>query len=166
MKKKDAVADVYFNRDYFELRTMSQGMLSYAEPSVLPHYLPPDVDDATLGRTLRIALAASKQVSVEEFQKIFQSGVVQQLGKDRAALAMKQYGYKTKRAMYRQMDCCWISVADGQIEIAPAHHKSLDGYTANKIDGPFPLYVAETVSDAELGAALREGFRHCTSSVR
>lgn len=165
MKKIDAKATVYFNQDYFELCTMSQGMLAYAEPSASPHYLPPDVDDATLGRTLRIALAASKRVSVEEFQKIFQSGVVQQLGKDRDAWAMKQYGYKTKRAMYRKMNCCWISVSDGQIEVAPAHHKTIDGYTANKTDGPFPLYVAETVSDAELGAALREGFMRCTSAI-
>ena len=70
-------------------------MMGYAEPDAPPHYLPPDVDDATLGRTLRIALAASKRVSVDEFQKIFHSGLIDKVEDERAALAMKQYGYKT-----------------------------------------------------------------------
>lgn len=165
MKKIDARATAYFNQDYFALCTMSQGMLDYAEPDAAPHYLPPDIDDATLGRTLRIALAASKRVSVEEFQKIFHSGVVQQLGKDREAWAMKQYGYKTKRAMYRKMNCCWISLVDGVIEVKPTHHKSADSYSGISNDGPEILHIPDSVADAELGAALREGFSRCTSAV-
>lgn len=161
----DAVANIYFNQDFFEITTMSQGMLQYAEPTAPRHYLPPDVDNATLGHTLRLALKASKRVGVEEFQKIFHSGMVQQIAKERDAWAMKQYGYKTRRAMYKHMDNCSVSVADGQIEISPSHHNSLDGYSVTKDDGPFPSYLPETTSDAELGVALREGFSRCTSSV-
>lgn len=165
MKKIDARATVFFNQDFFYLCTMSQGMLAYAEPSAPPYYLPPDVDDATLGRTLRAALAASKLVSVDEFQKIFHSGVVQRVGEEHDALAMKQYGYKTKRAMYRKMNCCWLSVSGGQIEIKPTHHKSTDGYSGISNDGPEILHLPISITDAELGAALREGFSRCTSAI-
>ena len=166
MKTLDACAEAVFNHDFFEITTMSQGMLEYAEPDAPPHYLPPDVDDARLGHTLRLALGASKRASVEEFQKIFHSGVIQQLGKERTAWAMKQYGYKSKRAMYKNMDCCWISVFEGVIEIKPTHHKSMDSYSGISNDGPEILHIPETASDAELGAALREGFTRCTSSVK
>lgn len=167
MKKIESAAEASFNGNFIQLVTFSIGMLDYAEPDAPPHYLPPDVDDAALGHTLRLALKASKRVSVDEFQKMFHSGVIQQRSKDREAWAMKHYGYKTKRAMYKNMDICSIEIANGQIMIQPTHMKAADGsYTVKTDTGPFPLYVAETVSDAELGAALREGFKHCTSSVR
>lgn len=166
MKKIDARASVHFNGDFFEVSTMSQGMLDYAEPDSPPHYLAPDVNNETLGHTLRLALKASKRVSVEEFQKIWTSRIVHKLGDERDAWAMKHYGYKTKRAMYKNMDRCSISVADGQIEIAPMHHKSLDGYSGISNDGPEILRIPETATDTELGAALREGFARCTSALK
>ncbi|MET2524668.1 contact-dependent growth inhibition system immunity protein [Ralstonia pseudosolanacearum] len=166
MKKPSATATVDFNGDFYRIITMSQGVMSYAEPSVEPSYLDPQVDDDLLGRALREALAKSRQVSVEDFQKIFQSGVVQKLGKEREALAMEKYGYKTRRAMLKKMDTCSVSVVDNQIEIQPTHQKSLDGWTVTTDEGPFPLYVPGTATDVELGAALREGFKRCTSAIR
>ncbi|MHA6845543.1 contact-dependent growth inhibition system immunity protein [Ralstonia syzygii] len=66
------------------------------------------MDDDLLGRALREALAKSRQVSVEDSQKIFQSGVVEKLGKEREVLAMEKYGYKTRRAMLKKMDTCSV----------------------------------------------------------
>ncbi|WP_412480367.1 contact-dependent growth inhibition system immunity protein [Azonexus sp. IMCC34839] len=166
MKKIDAHANILFNGVFYCIETMSLGMLAYTEPEATPHYLPPDVEDEILGRTLREALNASKTVSIEEFQKIFHSGVIQQLGNERNAWAMKNYGYKNKRAMYRKMDCCWISAADGQIEIKPTRHKGLDAYSGISNDGPEIQYVSVAISDADLGAALKEGFKRCTGSPK
>ncbi|WP_459204130.1 contact-dependent growth inhibition system immunity protein (plasmid) [Ralstonia pseudosolanacearum] len=166
MKKPGAAVTVDFNGDFYRIITMSRGMMSYAEPGAEPSYLDPHVDDDLLGRALREALAKSRQVSVEDFQKIFQSGVVQKLGKEREALAMEKYGYRTRRAMLKKMDTCSVSVVENQIEIQPTHQKSLDGWTVTKDEGPFPLYVPGTATDIELGAALREGFKRCTSAIR
>jgi len=166
MKKTLSAAEASYNGDYFRITTFSIGMLDYAEPGASPHYLAPDVGDNTLGQTLRLALSASKHASMEEFQKIFHSSVIQQLGKEREAWAMKQYGYKTKRAMYKNMAICSIKMRDGQIDIQPTHMKAVDSYTVKNDTGPFPLYVSESATDAELGAALREGFKRCTSSVK
>jgi CDI immunity protein len=165
VKKIDAVANASWNGQFYLLTTMSQGMLDYGEPSVPPYFLPPDVDDKTLGATLRQALSGSKKVGVEEFQKIFHSGIIQERGKAREAEAMEKYGYKTKRALYKNMLCCWISVFDGNIEIKPTHHKVLDAYSGLSNDGPEIQHLAVTCSDAELGAALREGFKRCTSAA-
>lgn len=140
-------------------------MIAYGDLNVEPITLPSDIDDSSFGENVRKALCASKQVSLAEFQNIWSSGAIGKWEADRELLLMKRYGYKTKRAMYRKMNCCWISASEGQIGISPAHHKTIDGYTANKTDGPFPIYVAETISDAELGAALRQGFSLCTSAI-
>jgi len=167
MKKMlDKRAVVCTNGDFICVVSQSVGMIGYPEPSVSPCYLPPDIDDVDLGGALRAALASSKSVDAEEFQRIWNSGIIEKIERDREDFAKKNYGYKTKRAMYKNMDTCTISYFEDRIEIQPTHQKSLDGYTARKDTGPFPLDVPVTATDAELGAALREAFKRCTSAIR
>jgi hypothetical protein len=156
----------FFNGNHFYIATQSTGMLAYPEPSAEPHYFSYDVDDLVLGRALRIALGNSRVTEMEEFQRIWKSGEIQKLESERSAWAMKEYGYKTRRAMYRFMNCCSIERKDGTIDIYPMHHKSLDTYRGISHDGPEILHLPEVASDAELGAALREGFRRCTSAIK
>jgi hypothetical protein len=163
MKKIDAISSVYFNGDFFKLQTMSRRGMRYADPDVEPFYLLPDAENQILGQTLRLALSKSKEVSVEKFDEIFKSGIVQEKLKEENKKLMKQYGYKTKRALYKNMNCCWISVYEGKIEIKPTHHDSIDGYSGISNDGPEILYLPVTATDEELGAALREGLSRCTS---
>lgn len=161
-----ASAAAFFNGDFYCITTQSVGMLVYPEPDVPPIFLSPDADDLTLGQQLRRALQASKRVSPEEFQKIWRSGGISKLEDSRQEWTMQHYGYKSRRAMLKSMDTCSVSVTDGEIEIQPTHQKSLDGYTVTKDEGPFPLSVPEGASDVSLGAALREGFKRCTSAIR
>lgn len=163
MAKIDGRADAFFNGEFFYIRTMSQGMLAYAEPDAEPHYLSPDATNENLGRVMRRALVATKLVTPTEFQVIYKSGVVQKVGDERNTLTMAKYGYKSKKAMYREMMCCWIELADGQVGITPTVHDSLDGYHGASKDGLEILQLPQGATDAELGAALREGFRRCTS---
>jgi hypothetical protein len=163
MQKIDAAASICFNNDFFRIYTMSRGGLRYGDPDVEPFYLPPDTSNQDLGITLRMAMSKSKQVSAEKFMEIFKSGIVQEKSKEEDKKLMKQYSYKTKRALYRNMDICWISVYEGKIEIKPTHHNSIDGYSGISNDGPEILYLPVTASDEELGAALREGLSRCTS---
>ena len=154
-----------FNGDFIDFITMSHGGMMYAEPSASPLFLPPDADDAILGLTLRTALNASKQISAAEFYKLFQSGLVQQLGKEREAKTMQTYGYKTKRALYKHMLICDIKLVDGWLDISPTHSDQKGGYKRLSTDGRENIRLPDTVSDAELGAALREGFKRCTGAV-
>jgi hypothetical protein len=163
MVKIDAIANVYFNGDFFKLRTMSWGGLQYGDPDVEPFYLPSDADHQTLGQTLRLALSKSKEVSSEKFMEIFKSGIVQEKLKAEDKKLLKQYGYKSKRDLYKNMDCCWITVYEGKIEIKPTHQDSLDGSSGISNDGPEILYLPVNATDEELGAALREGLSRCTS---
>lgn len=162
MRKIDLRATVYLNDKFCKIQTMSQGMLDYAEPELPPFYLSPLAEDELLGCTLRQALAASKKVSKDEFQRLWKSGILHALGDKISTLEIKNYSYKNKRDLYKVMRCCWISEVDGQIEIKPTHHKSLDSYSGISNDGPEIFILPRAVSDAEVGAALREGFKRCT----
>jgi hypothetical protein len=163
MKKSIADANVSYNGDFFEFITMSRGMLGYADPDVPTQVLEPDAADEELGRAARQALAGSKRISVSDFQILFKSGEVQKKQKEREAAIVKRYGYKSRRTMFLNMMCCDVSMYDDGIQIKPLHHNSIDGYSGISQDGPEILRLPSTASDLEVGAALREGFRRCTS---
>lgn len=165
MKKFFARSICFYNGDFFLIATQSTGMFTYGEPNAPLHYLPPDANDAQLGQTLRIALKASKQVAIEEFQKIWKSGILKNNEIEREARMMQEYGYKTKRAMYKHMVTCSVEVADGQIEISPSHSDRKGGHSRNANDEIENVRLPDTASDAELGAALREGFKRCTGAI-
>jgi hypothetical protein len=164
MKKNLKMTTVFFNHNFYWLKTQAVGMIAVGDSEIDPEYLVPDVDDAILGATLRQCLQKSRHIEMSEFQRMFKAGLFNQLDEERNQAAMQKYGYKTKRAMYKNMDNCSVDLVDGKIKIQPMHHKSLDGYSATK-DGPEPLVVDVSISNAELGAALREGFKRCTSAI-
>ncbi|ADJ66149.1 CdiI family contact-dependent growth inhibition immunity protein [Herbaspirillum seropedicae] len=158
-------ATVYFNGDLYQIITMAQGMLDFADPDLSPQILMPTTTDAELGGALRLALSKSRQVTVPEFQEILKSGIVQKNAKERQALIMQRHGYKNRKAMMRKMACCWITADKAKIEIKPTHHKNIDGYSGISNDGPEIIFISTNSGDAELGAALKEGFSRCTSAV-
>ncbi|MFE1573088.1 contact-dependent growth inhibition system immunity protein [Comamonas odontotermitis] len=166
MNKSTAWANVSFNDVFFEITTISRGMLGYGDPEVEPQYLPLDISDKILGESLRLALSKSKRVSLEEFQKLWNSGILEETEKMREKYTMNKYGYKTKKALYKNMNLCDVSVYGDFIEIQPTQQTSLDGYTVTKDMDLTPLKISHTVSDEELGAALRHAFTLCTSAIR
>lgn len=151
----------FFNGNFFWLHTQAVGMIVVGDPLVEPRFLAQDVDDVLLGAALRDCLYKSRHIDVSDFQKMFKAGVFNQLDEERNQAAMQRYGYKTKRALYKNMRCCWVGLSGEEIEIAPSHQKSVDSYASFK-EGPESLVLNGSIFDAELGFALRRGFERCT----
>lgn len=164
MKKDLKMATVFYNGSFFWLNTQAVGMIAVGDAEIEPQFLATDVDDETLGAAVQRSVLRSRQIEMTEFQKSFNSGAYNELDEVREKQVMQKYGYKTKRALYKNMDRCSVDLSDGKIKIQPMHHKSLDGYSATT-SGPEPFVVDAAICDAELGAALREAFKRCTSSV-
>lgn len=164
MKKDVKMTAVFFNQDFYWFITQAMGMIAVGDFQVEPKFLASDADNPQLGGALRQCLLSSRKIEMDEFQKLFQSGAFNVLDEKRENEAMVKYGYKSKKSMYRKMNRCSVELVDGKIKIQPMHHKSLDSYTATK-DGPEPLVLDASIGDAELGAALREGFNRCTSAI-
>lgn len=166
MEKSKAWANVTFNGDFYEIKTISKGMLGYGDPDVDPQYLPPNSTDEELGVAIKVALSKSKRLNIEDFQKIWKSGAIEETEKLREKNVMREYGYKNKKSLYKNSDTCVISAFDSYIEIQPTHQDSLNGWTVKKDMGLTPLQISHVATDAELGASLRHAFTLCTSAVR
>ena len=166
MNKAKAWAQVSFNGDFFDFTVISRGILGYGDPGAQSQYLLPDAEDQSLGHTLRAVLSKSKRVSIDEFQIIFRSGIIEKTESEREKYVMERYGYKTKKAMYKNSDTCNIAAYENHIEIQPTHQDSLQTWTVKKDMGLHPLEIPNLATDAELGAALRQAFALCTSAIR
>ena len=163
MSKKTLDASVFYNGDFFEFITISRGMMGYADPDVMPKYLPPNSTDEEIGSAMRQALSHSKRISAAEFQALFKSGIVQKKMKEHEDSSIKEHGYKSRRALYLNMKNCTVSQHEDRIEVQPMHHNSIDGFSATKQDISKMLNVNVDASDSELGAAIKEGLCRCTS---
>ena len=75
---------------------------------------------------------------------------------------MEHYGYKTKRALFKEMKKCGIESKSGVIDIRPSHHEKLEGWSGEGITEEDHIKLAANSSPAEIGAALRLAFSRCT----
>lgn len=76
MEKHEPTVQAVKNSAFLCLITTSEAGLGYTDPDVEPLFLPPDVDNETLGHNVRNALSKSKQVSSEEFHRIVNSSIL------------------------------------------------------------------------------------------
>jgi hypothetical protein len=71
-------------------------------------------------------------------------------------------GFKTKRALLKDMRCCWIELEGGNISMRPSHHDKLEGWSGEGFTDLDTVVVSAAEPASAVGAALREAFRRCT----
>lgn len=156
-----ARACAFFNGDFYWIQSQSTGLIAVAEPSSKPIFLAPDAPDALIGEGIRTALQASRKMGAAEFNKRWAAGEFSRIEEEREHEAISRFSYRNRKDLRRAMRLCWISLKENSLEIAPSRKVSIDGYTSDKESGPFPLLIASSASDAELGEAVRQGFSLC-----
>ncbi|TNH03705.1 contact-dependent growth inhibition system immunity protein [Testudinibacter sp. TR-2022] len=156
-KNKDVILITYFLR----------GLIGMFDPEQEPIFLPVDVDDKMLGKSAKEALLKSREIPLDEFYKIFNSGEAQLFGKKIEQQLQECFGYKSRKAIYKYMDSLSVDMEE-VFSIVPNHQDSLDGYTAvKKKDGTaIEFEYSLEISDEELGMKIREAFKYCTSIYR
>jgi CDI immunity protein len=151
------------NGDFIRIVTMSDGGMSYAEPSAEPILLNPSASDEEIGAAVRLAASRSKTIPPKEFVKLFESRVIHQLGDERELALQKQFGYKSKRAMYKNFKHCSVQFEATEVKVEPSHQKALDG-SYSGLHRSQTIVLPSTITNSELGAAVRDGFARCTSA--
>jgi len=75
---------------------------------------------------------------------------------------MDRYGYRTKRALFKNMKSCGILAEGDVIIISPSRHEKLEAWGREKGDGIEDVVIEANRSPSEIGAALRLAFSRCT----
>ena len=80
----------------------------------------------------------------------------------------KRYGYKNKKSIYKDMSFLSLEQDASFIIIAPLHQDSLGGYSGISLpdNSALEFKYDKSISDEELGKAIRQALTYCTSIYR
>lgn len=175
MTTKDAWAQAVCVQDFICVETHSgYGGGTNADPKGRQNFLIPDASDEVLGDAVLDALAHSRHVlgspragstyppSVEFDMDLTDYKQVAERYATRTRVLMQRYGYKTKRALFKDMKNCHIKKEGGVITICPSNHEKLESWGRTKGDGIEYVVIPADSAPAEIGAALRLAFSRCT----
>ena len=126
---------------------------------ISPHILPLDTDNGTLGTTVLQALANSRTLDneVERIDFLKQESFKPRY-EDWVANLCGNLGYKTRRALFKNMMSGDIWLHNGCLKISPSRHVKLEAWDAIDADD---VILSLDNSPEEIGAGLRLALSRC-----
>lgn len=118
-----------------------------------------DADDPALGRALLAELARSRHLTPMQLLEAVMS--VEGRYKSWVSRMMEQFQYGSRRAMFKSMKACMVSLQAGGFVLRPLHQDKLEGWSRTEDDDIQDIDLAKHVTPAELGAAVRQAFARC-----
>ncbi|OAT24260.1 contact-dependent growth inhibition system immunity protein [Proteus myxofaciens] len=161
-KNHNLYADIYFNYDYYIIVTISGCYIHFIDFRNEYKILNDNVANNDLGYYAKIALAKSEKL--DENSEYFN-----QLYNDKTSYPkwtkkiIKEYGYKNKTSLFKNMKLCGLSVIEGEIIIRPQNHLRMDHWVGQGIPDSAIITLNADCSDELLGASIKEGFTRCIS---
>ena len=165
---KPKAAFVRINKDFLLVTSFIRGMIAITDPDQDFVFNKVDITDSYFGKLVKEKLDESREVSLQEFQAIFNSEKMKGLQKNLEEEMKKRYGYKNKKSIYKDMSFLSLEQDDLYITISPLHQDSLDGSTGISLpdNSPLEFKYDKNISDEELGKAIRQALTYCTSIYR
>ena len=167
MNKPKAVS-VRVNNEFLLVTSIIRGMIGMTDPDQDFVFNKVDITDSYFGKLVKEKLDESREVSLQEFQAIFNSEKMKGLQKRLEEEMKKRYGYKNKKSIYKDMSFLSLEQEASFIIIAPLHQDSLGGYSGISLpdNSPLEFKYDKNISDEELGKAIRQALTYCTSIYR
>jgi len=150
------------NGDFICVETYSGLGLTGRDPAGNQHLLQLDVGDDVLGSSIIDALKRSRVLTREEYGVFFDYKKISEQHAFWIKALMDRYGYRTKRALFKNMKSCGILAEGDVIIISPSRHEKLEAWGREKGDGIEDVVIEANRSPSEIGAALRLAFSRCT----
>ena len=165
---KPKTVSVIVNNEFLLVTSIIRGMIGMTDPDQDFVFNKVDITDSYFGKLVREKLDESREVSLQEFQAIFNSEKMKGLQKNLEEEMKKRYGYKNKKSIYKDMSFLSLEQDDLYITISPLHQDSLDGSTGISLpdNSPLEFKYDKNISDEELGKAVRQALTYCTSIYR
>ncbi|MNE50988.1 hypothetical protein D3C80_1455890 [compost metagenome] len=74
---------------------------------------------------------------------------------------MEKYGYRTKRALFKNMKKAGIHLVNDVITIRPSFHEKLEAWSGNRINESDYVVLTAGSSPTDIGAGLRLALSRC-----
>ena len=165
---KPKTVSVIVNNEFLLVTSIIRGMIGMTDPDQDFVFNKVDITDSYFGKLVKEKLDESREVSLQEFQAIFNSEKMKGLQKNLEEEMKKRYGYKNKKSIYKDMSFLSLEQDNLYITISPLHQDSLDGSTGISLpdNSPLEFKYDKNISDEELGKAIRQALTYCTSIYR
>lgn len=148
------------NKEALIVQTCSGLGLTAIDHLYPPHILPLDTDNETLGTTVLQALANSRTFVYDspEDQDFFDTEKFRQRYEDWVANLCGNLGYKTRRALFKNMMSVDIWLHNGCLKISPSRHVKPEAWDAIDADD---VILSLDNSPEEIGAGLKLALSRC-----
>lgn len=156
-------ASALCNGDFILIETNSGRGRMQTDPDAPQHLLRMDAPDDEIGTAVLLALSRSRQIALEEIATFFDLERNDKLYAEWIIDLMHRYGYKTKRALFKDMMNVSIRLekAGATIRFTPMRHEALEAWGREKGDGIEDVIVSAVSSPAEIGAGFRVALERC-----
>jgi hypothetical protein len=161
--KRWAHAHAHENAAFVQVETHSGYRGGLPDPLGKRIQLSKPATDEPLGNAVLDALAVSRFLHPHEHPAFFdiRGRVVPQYD-EWVKSVMAAYGYKTRRALFKDMKSCGIDEQDGVITLRPMHHEKLEAWSGHGMTDGSLVHVRADSAPANIGTALRLAFARCT----
>ena len=152
---------VTFNETAIIIQTQSGNGLLAIDYMYQPHVLPLDIDDNMLGETLLKSLSSSRTLVLdsEEIIDFFDLTKGKERYENWVDYLHQSLDYKSKKALFKNMMSCSISLFNGMIEIAPSRHVKLHAWDG--LDDDKTIILPSDSTPDEIGKGLRLAMSYC-----
>jgi hypothetical protein len=157
--KQGRRANALYNDEFICIETFSGRGLIRRDSKGAQHLLFPNVRDEILGEALLDALVKSRFLSLDEAKAFLDGDLRRQQYTAWLQALTGLYGYKTKKALFKNMKSCSIEMVNGVITIVPNRQVKVDAWEGMRNES---VSIAADSSFAEVGATLRLAFSRCT----
>jgi hypothetical protein len=155
-------AAAYMHPGFFCIVTWSGYRSSSLDPQGVQHLLPPDTDDAALGRATLDALAHSRFFSAEEVRtSSFFNAEQRKLNYTQWVEKLRSAYDLSKRALFQDLEHCGITATGGTITIKPLRHVKPEAWEGFAPEVALPVSADSPPQD--IGATLRRAFAVCSN---
>ncbi len=166
------------NEKFLEIVTRSfTGGLS-GDPKGEDIYLEPLADCKTIGEAILKALAKSRDLSETEEEKnmnitdeewrnlkpdrwLLTPVAAAERYKEWVKRVMKEYKYKTKRALFQNMQHVSVKQNEEHIIFEPTNHESIDGFSGDGMSEDLNVVIPANSSPEIIGAAAKYAIGNC-----
>ncbi|MDT3664599.1 contact-dependent growth inhibition system immunity protein [Cronobacter dublinensis] len=161
-KDQDCWVCIFCTPEFISIETYSGLGRVSRDPLFTPHLLSPESDDESIGKAILQALSDSRTlILLEERVELFDLEKGKQRYCEWIAMLREKYGYKSRKALFKDMKYCSIHCVNGVINISPSRHEKLEAWGGTGRGGNDKVILSLENSPAEIGAGLRLALSRC-----